>query len=165
MELFSEINESMSGFVRGRLLMAVFVGVVTMIYLFIMKIDFAFVIGIITLIGDIIPYIGPAMGFIPAFIFAFIQSPIKALWVGIIFVFVQWIENNIIGPKLIGNSTGLHPLIVLLSIIVGGGMFGVWGMILAVPFVALVIILVKFYNRKKSEKQSEKRANNEMENK
>lgn len=152
-ELFDEVNVAMNGFVRGRIIMAIFVGVVTMLYLLLLKIDFAVVIGFITMIGDIIPYIGPALGFIPAFIFAFIHSPAKALWVGLIFVFVQWLENNLLGPKLIGDSTGLHPLIVLLSIIVGGGMFGVWGMILSVPFVSLVIILVKFYNKNKNEQK------------
>ena len=143
-ELYHDINDAMSGFVRGRILMAVFVGIATMIYLLILKVDFAVIIGIITMIGDIIPYVGPAMGFLPAFIFAFIQSPIKAIWVAALFLFIQWVENNILAPKLLGKSTGMHPLVILLSIIIGGGMFGVWGMILSVPFVSLVTILFKF---------------------
>lgn len=147
--LYHEINVAMSAFVRGRILMAIFVGVATTIYLLLFKIEFAVVIGLITMVGDIIPYIGPFLGFTPAFIFAFLQSPIKAIWVGLMFLFIQWVENNLLGPKLLGSSTGMHPLIILLSIIIGGGMFGVWGMILSVPFVSLIMILYKFFMGKK----------------
>lgn len=61
---------------------------------------------------------------------------------------IQWVENNILAPKILGDSTGLHPLIVLISIIIGGGIFGVLGMILAVPVVAISIILFKFLRKK-----------------
>lgn len=154
-DLYSELDTALSGFVRGRILMAVFVGITTMIVLAIMGIEFAFVIGLITMVGDIIPYIGPFLGLLPAFIFAALKSPIKAVWLTIIFVLIQWIENNIIGPKLLGNSTGLHPLVVLLSIIVGGGMYGIWGMVLSVPLVSVAIIIVKFFLDKKNEKKDE----------
>ena len=159
--LYHEINEAMSAFVRGRILMAVFVGIATMIFLFAIRVEFAFVIGMITMIGDIIPYIGPFMGFLPAIIFALIQSPIKAIWVGAMFLFIQWVENNILAPKLLGKSTGIHPLIILISIIIGGGMFGVWGMILSVPFVSLIIILFKFSvkQNRKSKLLRERRIN------
>ena len=79
-----------------------------MIYLLILRVDFAVVIGIITMIADIIPYIGPFMGFVPTVLFAFIVSPFKALWVAILFVLLQWAENNILAPKLIGDKTGLN---------------------------------------------------------
>lgn len=154
--LYHEINIAMSAFVRGRILMAVFVGVATTIFLLLLKIEFAIVIGLITMVGDIIPYIGPFLGFTPAIIFAFLQSPIKAIWVGLVFVLIQWVENNILGPKLLGNTTGMHPLIILLSIIIGGGMFGVWGMILSVPFVSLVTILFKFFMGKSDAKNADK---------
>lgn len=155
-ELYLEIDETMSAFVRGRLLMAVFVGIATMILLLILGIDFAFVIGMLAMIGDVIPYIGPLIGFIPALVFALIQSPIKAIWVGIFYLLIQWVENNILGPKLLGSSTGMHPLVILLSILIGGGMFGVWGMILSVPFVALVMVLFNFLLRENTEKKEVK---------
>ncbi len=149
--LYYEIDESMSNFVRGRILMAVFVGVVTMIVLLLMNVEFAVVIGLITMISDIIPYVGPFVGFLPAGIFSLMHSPLKFFWVGVLFFFVNWVENNILGPKLLGESTGIHPLIILISIIIGGGMFGVWGMILSVPFVSLVIILSRFFVKKMNE--------------
>lgn len=146
--LYHEIDESMSNFVRGRIMMAVFVGIVTMIALLLMRVEFAVVIGLITMISDIIPYVGPFVGFLPAGIFALMDSPMKAVWVGIVFFFINWVENNILGPKLLGESTGIHPIVILISIIIGGGMFGVWGMILSVPFVSLMMILTKFVMKK-----------------
>ncbi|MDO5041656.1 MAG: AI-2E family transporter, partial [Peptoniphilus sp.] len=113
----SRINQAMLDFVKGRMLMAIIVGFLTMVYLLILKVDFAIVIGFITCIADIIPYIGPFFGFLPAVLFAFIDSPIKAVWVGILFLLLQWAENNIIAPKLLSDKTGLNPLLILISII------------------------------------------------
>jgi len=141
-DIVNEVDTSVSKFVRGRLIMAIVIGMATTIYLMILGVDFAVVIGVITMIGDVVPYIGPFMGFIPAFIFAYISSPIKALWVGIIFVLLQWAENNILGPNILGGSTGLHPLTILISIIIGGAIFGVLGMIFSVP---LILVFRIFY--------------------
>ncbi len=146
--LAHEIDSSVSNFIRGRLIMAISVGIVTTIFLLFMGVDFAMVIGFITAIADIIPYIGPFIGFIPAVVFAFMASPIKAFWVAIFFVLIQWAENNLLGPKILGDSTGIHPLVVLLSILVGGGLFGVAGMILSVPFVAISKIFFEFIRKK-----------------
>lgn len=146
--LYVQINQSMSEIVRGRLIMAVFVGIVTGIMLAILKIEFAFIIGVITMVADIIPYIGPFMGFTPAFVFALLQSPVKAFWVGVLFVFIQWAENNLLGPKVLGDTTGLHPLVILVSIIIFGGMMGVWGMVLAVPIASLITIAYDFIKSK-----------------
>ena len=151
--LASRINTALQQFIRGRLLLAIFVGVATMIYLLILKVDFAVVIGLITLVADIIPYIGPFLGYVPAALFAFMDSPIKAFWVTIIFVLIQWAENNLLAPKLIGNSTGLNPLLVLISIIIGGGVFGVWGMVISVPVVSVIIILIDFFKLKYGQRQ------------
>ena len=145
------IDTSLQQFIRGRLLLALFVGFFTMVYLLILRVDFAIVIGMITCIADIIPYIGPFLGFIPAVLFAFMDAPLKALWVSILFVSIQWAENNILAPKLIGDSTGLSPLTVLISIIIGGGIFGIWGMVVSVPLVSVALILVDFFKIKYKE--------------
>ncbi len=145
------IDTSLQQFIRGRLLLALFVGFFTMVYLLILRVDFAIVIGMITCIADIIPYIGPFLGFIPAVLFAFMDAPLKAFWVSILFVSIQWAENNILAPKLIGDSTGLSPLTVLISIIIGGGIFGIWGMVVSVPLVSVALILVDFFKIKYKE--------------
>lgn len=143
-----DIDNSLSLFIKGRLLMSLYVGVATAIMLLIMGIDFAVVIGFITGFADIIPYIGPFIGFIPAVFFAAISNPIKIIWVSLFFLVIQWVENNLLAPKIIGETMDIHPLIILLSIIIGGGIFGVFGMILAVPLVAIGKIIIEFTVKK-----------------
>lgn len=140
-ELSLEIDRALSQFIRGRLILALFVGVATTIFLFILRVDFALVIGILTGIADIIPYFGPFIGFLPAVFFAYLNSPIKALWVALLFVGIQWAGNNILAPKIIGESIGMHPVTVLLALIIGGGAFGVVGMIFSIPVVAVLRII------------------------
>lgn len=146
--LANKIDKSLILFVRGRLIMALSVGLATTVALLIMGIDFALVIGFITGVADVIPYIGPFLGFVPAVLFAYASSPIKAVWVIIFFLLIQWLENNVLGPKILGETIGLHPLIVLLSIIIGGALFGVAGMIFSVPIVGIGRILFAFIKDK-----------------
>lgn len=142
--LLLEMDRALSQFVRGRLLLALYVGVATTILLLALKVDFAIIIGVITGIADIIPYFGPFLGFLPAVFFALLNSPIKAIWVGALFIGIQWVENNVLAPKIIGESTGIHPITILLALIIGGGIFGVLGMIFSIPVVAIVKILLDF---------------------
>lgn len=138
MKLFSKMHQDMTKYISGKIKMAVFVGFATFIMLLVLGVEFSFVIGIITCVADIVPYVGPLMGLVPAFVFAFIESPIKALWIFVLYLFIQWIENNIVGPKILSEETGFHPIVVLFLLIVGGSLFGFLGMILSVP-IALVI--------------------------
>ena len=103
--LARRINTALMDFVKGRLLMAVFVGVATAIVLLIFRVNFAIIVGLLTMIGDIIPYIGPFIAFVPAVLFAAMDSPIKALIIAACFVIIQWLENNILAGKLIGGTT------------------------------------------------------------
>lgn len=152
--LTRNIDIALQQFIRGRMLMAIFVGLLTMVYLLVLRVDFAIIIGLITCVADIIPFIGPFLGCAPAVLFAFMDSPMKALWVLILFVIVQWVENNILAPKLIGDSTGLNPLVILISIIIGGGIFGVWGMVISVPLTSIIFILVDFIKIKYNDRYS-----------
>lgn len=152
--LAERIDVALQQFIRGRMLMAIFVGILTMIYLLILRVDFAIIIGLITCVADIIPFVGPFLGCVPAVLFALVDSPIKAFWVLVLFVLVQWVENNILAPKLIGDSTGLNPLIILISIIIGGGIFGVWGMVISVPITSIIFILIDFAKIKYNDRYS-----------
>lgn len=138
MKLFSKMHQDMTKYISGKIKMAIFVGFATFIMLLVLGVEFSFVIGIITCVADIVPYVGPLMGLVPAFVFAFIESPIRALWIFVLYLFIQWIENNIVGPKILSEETGFHPIVVLFLLIVGGSLFGFLGMILSAP-IALVI--------------------------
>lgn len=136
--LFSNIHNDTTKYIIGKIKMAIFVGFATFIMLLALGVEFSFVIGIITCVADIVPYVGPLMGLIPAFVFAFIDSPIKALWIFVLYILIQWVENNIVGPKILSKETGFHPIVVLFLLILGAALFGFLGMILSVP-IALVI--------------------------
>ena len=143
--LILEIDKALGQFIRGRLLLALYVGIATTILLLLFKVDFALIIGLITGVADIIPYLGPFLGFLPAVFFAFLYSPIKALWVGVLFLGIQWVENNVLAPKIIGKSTGIHPVTILLALVIGGGIFGIMGMILSIPFIAILKIIYNYF--------------------
>lgn len=144
-ELMTQIDKSLSQFVRGRLILAIYVGVATTVVLLILDINFAIVIGLLTGIADIIPYFGPFLGFVPAVLFAFLDSATKGIWVAVIFILIQWVENNVLGPKIIGDTTGLHPITVLLSLIIAGNIYGVLGMVFVIPVVSILKILFGFF--------------------
>lgn len=152
--LASTIDGSLVMFIRGRLIMALYIAVATTIMLLIMRVDFAIVIGFITGLFDIVPYVGPFIGYLPAVFFGALDKPIKAIWISIFFVLIQWIENNILAPKIIGDNMGLHPMTILLSLIVGGGIFGILGMVLAVPMVATIKIVYYFFKSKRKNKKA-----------
>lgn len=146
--LYREINFAMNDFVRNRAIMCVFVGFAYGIMLSIFRLPFAWPIGFLAMIFDIVPYIGPVVATVPALIFAFIQSPILFIWVAVLSWLIQLVEQNIIGTKLFSGASGLHEIVVLLSIIIGGGILGVWGMILSVPIVLVFKILFEFASLK-----------------
>ena len=146
--LYREINFAMNDFVRNRAIMSLFVGVSYGLLLSVFRLPFAWAIGFLAMIFDIVPYIGPVVATVPALIFAFIQSPILFIWVAVLSWVIQMIEQNIIGTKLFSGASGIHEIVVLLSIIIGGGILGVWGMILSVPIVLVFKILFEFVSLK-----------------
>lgn len=137
--IFSDINAIVSNFIRGQLLDALIVGILCSVGLSIIKLDFAVLIGMTAGISNIIPYFGPILGSVPAVIVGLLSgSPIKALLAVIVLVVVQQIDSILIAPRVVGNSVGLHPVFVMLSILVGGAYFGLWGMLIAVPTAAII---------------------------
>jgi len=137
--LFADINQIISKFIRGQLLDALIVGILSSIGLSIIGLDFAVLIGMTAGIANIIPYFGPIIGSVPAIIVGLLSgSPIKALLAVVVLVVVQQVDGALISPKVVGDSVGLHPVFVMLSILVGGAYFGLWGMLIAVPTAAII---------------------------
>lgn len=148
-----KMDESVFKYVKGKILMAIYVGVAVGIFLGIIGVDFALVIGIITMFADIIPYIGPFLGLEPATVFALLDSPTKAIFVIIMFLFLQWTENNIVGPKIMSDQLGYHPMFVLIITIAGGFLFGFVGMIFALPFVIALEVVYEYYKETRETKK------------
>ena len=150
--VFSDINSIISNFIRGQLLDALIVGILCSIGLSIIKLDFAVLIGMTAGISNIIPYFGPIIGSIPAVIVGLLSgSPMKALFAVIVLVVVQQVDGTLIAPRVVGDSVGLHPVFVMLSIIIGGAYLGLWGMLIAVPTAAIIkMFLIRWMEGRKS---------------
>ncbi len=150
--LTTDINFIISNFIRGQLLDALIVGILCSIGLSLIGLDFAVLIGMTAGISNVIPYFGPIIGSIPAVIVGLLSgSPIKALLALIVLVVVQQIDSTVISPRVVGDSVGLHPVFVMLSIIIGGAYFGLWGMLLAVPIAAIIkMFLIRWMEERKS---------------
>lgn len=145
-----EINGITSKFMRGVLLDAFIVGILSSIALMIAGLQFAVFVGIFAGICNIIPYFGPIIGMVPAFIIGFFTDGIwqGLIAVGVLFI-IQQIDGSLIYPRVVGSSTGLHPLFVLLAVSVGGFYGGLVGMIIAVPTAGIIqIFILKWANWK-----------------
>ncbi|MBS4957445.1 MAG: AI-2E family transporter [Clostridium sp.] len=147
-EIFRLINEVFSKFIRGQLLEAFCVGVLSSIALSIVGIDYAIVIGLISGICNMIPYVGPLVGTILAAVMGLLSGrPIKVIYAIISMLVVQQIDNNLLAPKIVGDSVGLHAVFTMMAILVGGNVGGLLGMLLAVPVAASIRVLFnKWYS-------------------
>ncbi|MBS4023192.1 MAG: AI-2E family transporter [Dethiobacter sp.] len=139
----SEMDHTLGAYFRGMLLICFLVGLLTYVGLLLLGVDFALILGMIAGVTNIIPYFGPLIGAVPAVLIAVLHSPALALKVIIVITVVQQLESQLIAPQILGRSLGLHPLIVIFALIVGGRLFGLFGLIFAVPFTAMLRILFK----------------------
>lgn len=139
-----DLDNILSGFIRGQFLDAIIMSFLISILLSIVGIKFSVIIGITAGLANLIPYFGPLVADVGAVGIAFITgNPIKALYALIALSILQQIDGSIIGPKLIGDSVKLHPVLVLLSVVIGSTLYGLLGMLFAVPFTALIILFIR----------------------
>lgn len=136
-----EISRVLAGFIQGQLMIAFIVGILETIGLMIVGMRYPLVLGMIGGLANIIPYFGPYIGAIPAVAIALTISPIKAVWTVVVFLAVQQIDNNFISPKMIEGRLGLHPVATIFAVLAGGEFFGIMGMLLAVPVMAILRVI------------------------
>ncbi|NLY29368.1 MAG: AI-2E family transporter [Firmicutes bacterium] len=145
--LIQEIDGVLTGFVLGRLTISLIVGVLITLGLVLLDVQFAVLLGLIAGIFDLIPYLGPVLGGIPAVMFAFLDSPWKAVWVALLFTAVNQLEAVILSPRILGVRVGLHPVVTIFALMAGGNLFGVGGVLLAVPAAAALRVVLSFIGR------------------
>jgi len=131
-------NTTFTGFASGKILDSLIVGIICFIVLYALKYPYASLVSMIIGITNIIPIFGPIFGAIPAFFIVLMADPLRAFWLLVFILILQQIDGNIIGPKILGNSTGLPAIWVLFALLIGGGLFGLLGMLLAVPTFAVI---------------------------
>ena len=142
-------DRTFMGFISGKLLDSAIIGVLCYIGCVILKMPYALLISVIVGVTNVIPFFGPFIGAIPSALLVLLVDPKMCLWF-IIFVFVlQQLDGNVIGPKILGTSIGINGFWVLFSIVLFGGIFGFWGMLLGVPaFVIIYTALEMLIDRK-----------------
>ena len=141
MNMVADIDRALAGWVRGQVIVCTFVGVATGISLAVMGVRYALAIGFLSGVLEIIPYFGPVFAMIPAVLLAAQKSTLTAVIAAAAFVTIQQVESVVVSPKIVGECVGLHPLVVIGALLVGGTLFGVVGILLAVPVTAVLLIL------------------------
>ncbi len=136
-------DQAVGGYLRGQLLITVLLGLLIWLGLSILDVRLALAISFVAAIFNLIPYLGPIIGVVPAVLLALIDSPWKALGVVVVFIIANQLEANLLSPMILSRSVNLHPVTVLLAIMAGLGLLGFVGALLAVPFVALVKVVLE----------------------
>jgi len=143
LEEITYIDRMFGGFIDGKIVDSAIIGVLCYIGCLIFKFPNPLLVAAIVGITNVIPFFGPFLGAVPATILILIENPTKAVWFVLFVLGLQQLDGNVIGPKILGNHTGVSSFWVLFSIVLFGGLWGVVGMIVAVPLFAVLYDLAK----------------------
>ena len=143
MEEICYVDKMFSGFINGKIIDSIIIGIITFIVTSIFRIPYAMLISVIVGVTNIIPFFGPWIGAVPCALIVLMVSPVKCLYFIIMIIAIQQFDGNILGPKILGNTTGLSSFWVLFSIIFFGGLFGFAGMLVGVPLFAVIYDLIE----------------------
>lgn len=142
-----DIDKVLCGVIRGQVIVAIIVGILVSIGLYVLHLKFGLLIALLAGILDFIPYFGAIIGAAPAVTLALLDSPWLAVKVALLFFLVHQLEGTIIHPKILGESVGMHPLSVIFFVFIGGEVGGLLGMLLGVPVAAIVKIVISHVYR------------------
>lgn len=154
-----EVNSIFSRFIIGKAIDSTIIGILCAIGLSILNVPYALLISLIVGVTNMIPYFGPFIGMVPGVTITLFYSPIVALKVLLFIFLLQQFDGWYLGPKILGEQVGVSPFWIILAIILGGGTFGVLGMFLGVPFIAIVkVTLQRYIDKRLAEKSRENNA-------
>lgn len=145
---------------QGQMLLALIVGLAVYVTLSLMGIKFALLLGIVAMVLELIPSVGPVLAAVPAVILAFVQSPTLGLWVIVAYIIIQQLENHILVPIVMGRTVGLNPVVVILALLIGVKLAGIVGMILAVPVAAIMVEIIDEFSKHRYHSGAEVVVNN-----
>ncbi len=152
MGVLRKSHTTFSGFIMGKIIDSFIIGILCFVGMTIFKMPFAVLISVIVGVTNVIPFFGPFIGAVPGVLIILIINPIQALWFALFILALQQFDGNILGPKILGDTTGLPAFYVLFAIILGGGLFGFVGMLVGVPFFAVIYTLVGEFMEKRQKK-------------
>jgi len=142
-KIVEEMSLVISGYIRGQVTLSVIIGGLVFSGMYFLNVNYPLVLGLLATITETIPIIGPIIGAAPAVFFAYLISPALAVKVIVFYVIIHQMENHILVPNVMGHTIDLHPVTVIISLLVGGELLGIAGMILAVPVVALLKVFLR----------------------
>ncbi|WP_093794676.1 AI-2E family transporter [Sporomusa acidovorans] len=141
--VIEEMAIVVSNYIRGQVLISVIMGLLVFSGMYFLRVDYPLVLGLLATLTETIPIIGPIIGAIPALMLAYLVSPILATKVAAFYIIIHQIENHIVVPNIMGHTIDLHPTLIIISLLIGGQLYGIPGMILAVPVAALLKVLLR----------------------
>ncbi len=141
-QLINKIQAKIGSWLIGQLILCLIIGVLTYVGLLILGVDYALILALVAAFGEFIPFVGPVLSAVPAVFLAMTQSPIKGLFVLILFVVVQQVESNILAPKIMQKAVGLNPIVTIIALLIGAKIGGVVGVILAIPVATAINVAV-----------------------
>ncbi|WP_042345719.1 AI-2E family transporter [Bacillus massiliigorillae] len=137
-----DVEQSLGNYIRGQIIVCLIIGAISALLLWLIKVKYSLLLGIIIGITNVIPYFGPIIGAVPAIIIAAATNPNHVIWVAVIVFGLQFVEGNILSPLIVGKSLHMHPLLIMLSLFIGGEVSGVIGLIIAVPILAILKVAI-----------------------
>ncbi|MFC7391893.1 AI-2E family transporter [Scopulibacillus cellulosilyticus] len=141
-EILGDMNHALSAYIRGQIFVAICIGVLLFIGYLIIGLPYALLLAVIAMVTNVVPYLGPIIAISPAIVIAFVTSPFMILKLAIVWVVVQLLEGKVISPQVMGKSLHVHPITVIFVILTAGNLFGIVGIILAVPGYAILKVIV-----------------------
>lgn len=142
-EILTQIEQKLGAWFRGQIVLSFSIGFTTWIALTLLGLPFALPLALLAGMLEVVPTIGPIIAAIPAIIVALTISPTIAISVVIFYIVIQMLENNILVPKIMEKAVGLNPIVIIVGVLMGGKFLGILGALLAVPFIAMALIIVK----------------------
>ena len=143
LETLKQCNSIFGGFIIGKTIDSTIIGILCFLLMTLLRLPYALLISVIVGVTNMIPYFGPFIGAIPGLFILLLIDPIKALIFGVLILALQQFDGLILGPKILGDSTGLKPLWIIFAITIGGYIWGPLGMFFGVPVVAVIAYLSK----------------------
>lgn len=141
--VIEEMAKVVSAYIRGQAIISIIIGLIVFSGMYLSGVSYPLVLGLLATCTETIPIVGPVIGSIPAIMLAYLVSPSLAFKVIVFYIIVHQLENHIIVPNIMGHTIHLHPVIVIISLLIGYQILGIVGMMVAVPVTALLRVLIK----------------------
>lgn len=136
------VDKTFGGFIIGKIIDSIIIGILCYIGTALLGTPYALLVSVVVGVTNVIPFFGPYIGAIPSIVLILLVNPLQALYFAIFILALQQFDGNFLGPKILGGSTGLSSFMVIVAILVGGGLFGLIGMVVGVPICAVICVIV-----------------------